>query len=112
MKKSIVGRRAGYLMVVATLAVALNGCVAINTESASQRAPGVVTLSLQICVNDSNQTRYNQCIPPTNTAENDNGVDLVTDPPLNGAAQLMVGFRVPDGTTAPDSFQNSDGRLN
>ena len=25
--------------------------------------------------------------------------------------QLLVGFRIPDGTTAPASFQNSDGRL-
>jgi hypothetical protein len=104
-------RRVGYGALVPTLAVVLSGCVAIKSETASQRAPGVVTLNLQVCVNDKDQTKYNQCIPPTNTAENDNGEDLVTDPPLNGNAQLMVGFRVPDGTKSPGSFQNSDGRL-
>src|SRR4051812_23340228 len=119
MKKSIVGRRAGYLMVVATLAVALSGCVAIKTETASQRAPGVVALSLQICVNDQNQTKYNACTPatrsPTNspgyTAETDNGSDAVEPNSPVSNAQMLVGFRVPDGTRAPDSFQNDDGRL-
>jgi hypothetical protein len=94
------------------LAIVLSGCVAIKEQVATQRAPGVVALKLTICVNDKDQTKYADCVPPTNTAENDNGQDIVLNPPLNGSAQLMVGLRIPDGTTAPASFQNSDGRLN
>jgi hypothetical protein len=103
--------RLALALAILAAAGVLSGCVAIKSQTATQRAPGVVALGLQICVNDSNQTKFAQCIPGTNTAENDNGTDLVTDPPLNGNAQLMVGFRVPDGTVAPQSFQNSDGRL-
>jgi hypothetical protein len=106
-----VRRLVGYVVMVSALAVVLSGCVAIKTQSASQRAPGVVTLSLQICVDDRDQTKYSDCVPPSNTAENDNGQDIILNPPLAGNAQLMVGFRVPDGTTAPASFQNSDGRV-
>jgi hypothetical protein len=98
-------------VLVSVLVGVLSGCVAIKEQEALQRAPGVVALRLKICVNDKDKTRYDQCIPPTNTAENDNGQDIVLNPPLNGSAQLMVGFRIPDGTTAPPSFQNSDGRL-
>jgi hypothetical protein len=109
--RTVVGRLVGYGVLVSVLAGVLSGCVAIKEQEALQRAPGVVALRLKICVNDKDQTKYDQCIPPTNTAENDNGQDIILNPPLNGSAQLMVGFRVPDGTTAPASFQNSDGRL-
>ena len=94
-------RTATLAIVLIAVALVSSGCVAIKSQSASQRAPGVVTLSLQVCVNDLDGTRYQDCKPPSNTAENDNGQDAISDPPLPANGQLLVGFRVPDGTTAP-----------
>ena len=104
---------------MSALAVILSGCVAIKSETASQRAPGAVTLTLEICVNDENGTRYQTCKPANRaatgalgyTAEGDNGSDYVTDPATTAFGQMLVGFRVPDGTGAPASFQDEKGRL-
>ena len=104
-------RTATLAVVLIAVALVSSGCVAIKSESASQRAPGVVTLSLQVCVNDLDGTRYQDCKPPSNTAENDNGQDAVSDPPLPANGQMLVGFRVPDGTTAPGDLPEHDGRL-
>ena len=73
--RSAVGRLVGYGVLLSALSVVLSGCVAIKSQTATQRAPGVVALGLQICFNDANQTKYSQCIPGTNTAETDNGED-------------------------------------
>ena len=48
---------------VVALSLMSSGCVAIKSESASQRAAGGVTLSLEICVNDEDGTRYQTCKP-------------------------------------------------
>jgi hypothetical protein len=98
----------------------LSGCVTIKSQTASQRMPGVATLNLQICVSDRDASTYTTCVPgpgntpAKNTAEDDNGTDGDTTSggqPVFGDGQLLVGFRVPDGTAAPSSFPSSDGRM-
>jgi hypothetical protein len=97
----------------AGLMLVLSGCVAIKSQSASQRLPGVVTTDVTVCVSDHNQSTYADCVPPANTAENDNGTDGddLAGQPVIGNGQLLLGFRVPDGTTAPASFPSVDGRV-
>lgn len=96
------------LALVPLTAVSLTGCVAIKSESASTRGPGVVTISLSVCGADR-QTPGSTCNPDTNTAEQDNGSDAQLGAPQ--PAQLLVGFRVPDGTVAPDEFRSPDGEV-
>ncbi|HWK26526.1 MAG TPA: hypothetical protein VNS09_08190 [Solirubrobacter sp.] len=101
------GAAAGVVLVVA-----VGGCVSIKSQSASQRLPGVVTLNVQVCVSDRNQDTYTGCVPGVNTAENDNGTDgdRIGSTPVVGNGQLLLGFRVPDGTVAPASFRSDDTR--
>ena len=98
------------------LAVAgLSGCVAIKSETSGTRLPGTVTLSVSVC--GSHREAGSSCIPDSgdgslrpNTAEDDNGNDALPDTTgLTG--QILVGFRVPDGTTAPDQFSSPDGEV-
>jgi hypothetical protein len=98
------------------LAVALSGCIAIKSETAGQRLQGFVTLSVTICLSDHDRDTYTTCDPPENTAENDNSFE--GDEDLGGThftelqrGQLLVGFRVPSGTVAPDTMQSTDGRV-
>jgi hypothetical protein len=95
------------------LTLVLTGCVAIKSQTASQRLPGVVTLDVQVCVSDHDHSTYDDCVPGANTAENDNGTDGddLAGQPVIGNGQLLLGFRVPDGTTAPASFPSVDGRV-
>jgi hypothetical protein len=97
----------------AGLTLLLTGCVAIKSQTASQRLPGVVTLDVKVCVSDHNQSTYGDCVPGANTNENDNGTDGddLAGQPVVGNGQLLLGFRVPDGTTAPASFASTDGRV-
>ena len=96
------------LIVVAMLTC--SGCVAIKSESASQRLPGFVTLRLDICVSDHDRSTYATCDPDRpggNTAEPDDGSD---GDEIEGArGQLLVGYRVPLGTVAPAGFTTADG---
>lgn len=101
-------RRIALAAWLAVAAGVFSGCVVIKAQSNSQRAPGVVSLVLEICVSDRG-TDKTDCLPGTNTLENDNGNTAAS---LSGSGQLLVGFRVPDGARAPQSFPNSDGRLN
>ncbi|MDA0159135.1 hypothetical protein OM076_02565 [Solirubrobacter ginsenosidimutans] len=105
--------RAAFGACLVLAAIAFSGCIAIKEESASQRAAGAVTLHVKICANDQDGTRYQDCKPATagSTAENDNGQDVIAPSPLPGNGQVFIGFRVPDGTGAPASFRNDDGRL-
>jgi hypothetical protein len=102
------------LLLLATLA--LTGCVAIKSESATTRLPGVVTLNLSICA--SHREAGSSCIPnpvpaglTANTIEADNGSDAPTTTGQPQPAQLLVGFRVPDGTVAPEEFRSPDGEV-
>ena len=92
-------RAAGATGLVA-LAVGLTGCMSIKSETATQRAPGVVTLGAVICASDYDATRSPDC-EETNVAETDN---LRLDAEGTGFGQLLVGLRVPDGSGAPQSF--------
>ena len=96
------------------LGVALSGCIAIDSQSRTQRLHGYVTLSLTVCVSDHNQDTYATCDPdtrtqPTGTAEGDNGDD--GDEQGSGRGQLLVGYRVPNGTVAPTTFQSTDASV-
>jgi hypothetical protein len=99
-------RRLLSLLALLVLVVGLSGCVAIKTESSSTRAPGVATISLSICA--AQHTAGSNCNPGTNTAEGDNGQDALSGTPENPlSGQLVVGFRVPAGTVAPDQFTST-----
>jgi hypothetical protein len=78
----------------------LSGCVSIKSQTAVQRAPGVVELRGVVCASDYNASRSPAC-RVANIAERDNGTG---DAEATGLGQLLVGFRVPEGTTAPESF--------
>jgi hypothetical protein len=100
---------------VAALAVVMSGCVSIKQQIALQsRLPGFVTLRVDVCVSDRDKDTYGSCNPNVRggfegTAEPDNGFD--GDEDGAGRGQLLVGYRVPDGTTAPGSFASGDGQL-
>ena len=97
------------LAAMALAAVGLTGCVAIKTETATTRAPGVATITLSVCASD--RDAGSTCNPDTNTAEEDNGSSaLHIDPPVPPTS-LLVGFRVPDGTTTPNEFRSQDGEV-
>src|SRR5215213_5499024 len=93
--------------IVSVVVIALGGCISIKSQSSSQRAPGVISLNVVVCASDSDRSVYDNCDPDSNdtgtknTAEADNGADADEDPTLG---QILASFRVPVGTTAPDSF--------
>jgi hypothetical protein len=104
------GALARSLGTAATLAASmllLSGCLSIKSQSASQRAPGVISLNIEVCASDRDRNIYEECDPdgtdgtPQNTAETDSGNDAV-EGELVG--QILAGFRVPAGTIAPDGF--------
>jgi hypothetical protein len=86
---------------VVALTAGLTGCLSIKQQTATQRAPGVVTLAAVICASDYNQSRPAASCHPGNVAEQDSAR---ADAESSGLGQLLVGFRVPLGTGAPDSF--------
>lgn len=81
-------------------AACLTGCVSIKSQTAVQRAPGVVELRGVVCATDYDSTHSATC-RRTNVAERDNDTG---EAELTGLGQLLVGFRVPEGTSAPDGF--------
>jgi len=81
-------------------AACLSGCVSIKSQTAAQRAPGVVELRGVVCASDYDRSHSTQC-QPSNVAERDNGTG---DAEISGLGQLLVGFRVPAGTSEPASF--------
>ena len=97
---------AGALLLV--LVIAASGCIAIKSQSSSQRAPGVISLNVVVCASDSDRDVYATCDPDgtdngaQNTAESDNGNDATAD----ALGQILVSFRVPVGTTPPDTFSS------
>jgi hypothetical protein len=96
------------LAVVLLAVLGLSGCVAIKTETSGTRLPGVVTVNVSVCA--SQRVANSTCFPGTNTAEDDNGSDALSD--LSGlTGQLLIGFRVPDGTVAPDQFSSPQGEV-
>jgi hypothetical protein len=88
---------------LALLAVGLTGCISIKSRTTLQRAPGVVSLRVVLCPSDYiSPTTYTTC-NPSNVADLDQlRADADQQPPTFG--QVLVGFRVPDGSTGPDSF--------
>jgi hypothetical protein len=102
------------LVVFVLLAVMSSGCVAIKQQLAIQsRIPGFVTLRVDVCVSDHDQSTYGSCDPDgrtglSGTAESDNGRE---GDETAGRGQLMVGYRVPNGSAGPASFRSADGQL-
>src|SRR5690242_16531527 len=98
-------RRTALALATAALTLVLSGCISIKTETISQRAPGVFTVHATVCVTDNDQDTYPDC-HVSNVAETDTfGDGDNNNAPESG--QMLVGFRVPDGTTAPTSFQSA-----
>lgn len=80
-------------------ALALSGCAVFNgTPTASQQQTiGNVAIQLSVCASQSSGTPMGSC-----TNQGNSGQDASTEP-----SQLWLGFRVPNGTTAPSSFTSS-----
>jgi len=93
-------RRAILASLVAVATPALTGCLSIKAHTVSQRAPGVVELGGIVCASDYDLTHGSRC-RRSNVAEPD---ELRIDADQSGQGQLLVGFRVPDGTGAPATF--------
>src|SRR3954447_639666 len=101
-------RRVVGVAIVVGGAIAFSGCVSIKEERVLQpRSPGVVTLRTVVCASDHNQNHYSTCtgVAPTNVAEADNGVDA-DEGPAASTGQILVGYRVSDGTVAPTTFSS------
>ena len=86
----------------------LAGCVSIKSQTAVQRAPGVVELRGVVCATDYDRTHSAAC-QRSNVAERDNATG---EAELTGLGQLLIGFRVPAGTTAPASFPSDAQDVN
>ena len=114
--RSALGRLVGYGVLLSVLTVVSSGCVAIKSQSASQpRLPGFVTLNVTICVSDHDRSTYTTCDPDTAAAWAGTPPRVTTDSTGTSAApaeaEVLIGYRVPDGTVAPSTFPSSDGRL-
>jgi len=103
--------RTGLVVLLGALALLSTGCISIKSGETvvTQRAPGVATLGAAFCISDYDQDHYTTChagnveqVDSRTGGTNTDGDDF--DNPIN--VQLLVAFRVPDGTTAPPSFQN------
>lgn len=116
-------RRAGTLALLAAIAIGLPGCLAIKSQTTSQRAPGVVSFDLVVCATDRDRTidpngsdppgpvSYPDCDPEgpdQNTAEGSNSGDMES---TRTRAQILVGYRVPAGSQGPQSFQSEAGDM-
>ena len=98
-----------WAVACAVLAAAcLAGCVSIKSQTAVQRAPGVVELRGVVCATDYDSTHSATC-RRTNVAERDNDTG---EAELTGLGQLLVGFRVPEGTSAPAGFPSDATDVN
>jgi hypothetical protein len=100
---------------IATLGFGLAGCISIKSETATQSAPGIVTLGGVMCVSDYDANTYPDC-QASNVAELDRvlpcNLFCFADGDDNTAAvngQMLVAFRVPNGTVAPTSFPSDAG---
>jgi hypothetical protein len=103
--------RLAFAALVVGAAVVFSGCIAIQTQTSSQRLHGFVTLRVDVCVADGNQSTYEDCddeAPGVNVDEVGNGSDADGS---TGRGQMLVGYRVPAGAVAPTSFVSNDGRL-
>jgi hypothetical protein len=125
-RTNAVVRRVATLAVLAAIAVGLPGCLAIKSQTTSQRAPGVVTLDLVVCATDRNRqidsdpneppppVPYPDCDPdgsdgtPQNTAEGTNTQDMED---FKSRAQILIGYRVPVGSEGPQSFASDAGDM-
>src|SRR3954447_7358439 len=95
-------RAAVTLAALAVLVVGLTGCLSIKQETAFQRAPGVVQLKIVVCASDYNNSHYNTC-NASNVQETDN-FRFDADDAAASLGQILVGYRVPNGSTGPGTF--------
>ncbi len=105
-------RRVAPPVALLVLMLLLSGCVTIRSQSTAQRAPGVITLAITVCASDDDQSVYAACDSSTgtdgtiqNTEEKHNSGEAQFD----GLGQLLIAFRVPAATTAPQSFISDGG---
>ncbi len=94
-------KRAAAAATVA-LAIGLTACISIKLETTFQRAPGVVSLKFIVCASDYDASTYISC-QASNVQETDN-LRFDADGSSSTLGQLLVGFRVPDGSVGPESF--------
>jgi hypothetical protein len=83
--------------------------VSIVSETASQPAPGLVSLNVVVCASDYMGTKSDTC-KPINVVETHNypyGIEIISDGTVDNG-QMLVAFRVPDGSTAPATFLSDD----
>jgi hypothetical protein len=91
---------------LALLAMTLSGCLSLKANSASQTAPGKVTIKAVVCA-----SKYDAPLDWTDCQANnvllkDNSRQEATQ---DGPGQVLVGFRVPAGAIPPPSFSSKDG---
>ncbi|MDP8909607.1 MAG: hypothetical protein M3N47_10945 [Chloroflexota bacterium] len=89
---------------LALLALGLSACLSIKSQNTLQRVPGVISLSVVVCASDYDRSTYTTCAE-SNVAETDE-VRTDSDDQAPTLGQLLLGFRVPDGSDGPSSFFN------
>ena len=129
-RKSRTPARRGRLKAVSAaalllvLAIAASGCIAIKSQSASQRAPGVVSLNVVVCASDSDRNVYDTCDPdgsdngataslPSQTVNGSASSSVesaATDPTVSRAGALVRRISSQDQREAPLACAASSGR--
>ena len=93
------GLRRAALGLVAASALLLSGCVVILSESSVQlQTIGKVRITTVICATDVSQGQHLGC---------PDGGNSNSDAPDDRRGQLLMGYRIPEGTVAPASFRAS-----
>jgi hypothetical protein len=91
---------------IVAVVIAVSGCITIKSQTTSQRVPGVISLNVAVCATDDDRSVYADCDSAgadRNTEEAHNSGEANFD----GLGQVLVGFRVPDGTVAPTGFPSA-----
>jgi hypothetical protein len=95
-----VGRAACALTL---LALALSSCMSLKENTVVQTTPGKVTIRTVVCASNYANVE-SECAAKNVFATHNNQADANQDK----TGQLLVGFRVPIGVTAPTSFSTKD----
>jgi hypothetical protein len=95
-------RRLAALTATVLAALVMGGCVVIKgpVQTSQQNVLGPVRVTFTICASSSNTSTHPGCDDQGNS-------DGAASTPTRG--QVLVGFRVPDGVSGPDSFATTSG---
>jgi hypothetical protein len=105
-------RRAVAGAALASLAMALTGCLSLRSNDASQTTPGKITIKAVVCASNYKHVgapNWTDCQPGKT------GKDILFDDNTREDAmtksfgQILVGFRVPRNTIGPQAFASKDG---